>query len=248
MSSGTGSEVRVDPIEEAERIVGHAERREIVVRAAGGVAVAILCPSARRPPLSRTYEDVDFVVGKSAARHLTELFAALGYAPDQELNALQGHQRLHFVDRESGRVADVFVDSIRGCHEIAVKDRLEFHPRTVPPVDLVLSKLQIRETTRKDELDLVALFSDLTLSEDDEGINVTYAAQLAGADWGLWRTTTEVLRRTTEFAASLEGGGAAAGRMSEFLEVLEEAPKSRRWRARARLGDRVRWYEEPEEL
>jgi hypothetical protein len=29
---------------------------------------------------------------------------------------------------------------------------------------------------------------------------------------------------------------------------MEAAPKSRRWRLRAKVGDRKRWYEEPEEV
>ncbi len=29
---------------------------------------------------------------------------------------------------------------------------------------------------------------------------------------------------------------------------VDEEPKGLRWRARARLGDRARWYELPEEL
>jgi hypothetical protein len=244
----TADDIHSDPIQEAIRVLGRAEADEIVIRAAGGVAVALLCPSARRPPLARSYEDVDFVVAKGHSRRVGDLFQALGYAPDQELNALQGGERLHFIAPGDGRVADVFVDSIRGCHEIVLKDRLGVHDRTVPPVDLVFSKLQIRETNRKDELDLVALFTDLELSEDDSGISVTRAAQLVRSDWGLWRTVTEVLGKTTEFAATVDGGQPAAARMGEFAEVLEAAPKSRRWRARSRVGDRVRWYEEPEEM
>ena len=29
---------------------------------------------------------------------------------------------------------------------------------------------------------------------------------------------------------------------------IEEMPKSRRWKIRDRVGDRVRWYQEPEEV
>jgi hypothetical protein len=36
-------------------------------------------------------------------------------------------------------------------------------------------------------------------------------------------------------------------RISEYLEVLEEWPKSRRWKLRAKLGERKQWYELPEE-
>jgi hypothetical protein len=30
--------------------------------------------------------------------------------------------------------------------------------------------------------------------------------------------------------------------------MIEQAPKSSRWRLRERIGDRKRWYQEPEEV
>ena len=30
--------------------------------------------------------------------------------------------------------------------------------------------------------------------------------------------------------------------------ALDAEPKSRRWRLRARMGERVRWYDEPDEI
>ena len=35
--------------------------------------------------------------------------------------------------------------------------------------------------------------------------------------------------------------------LAALERAAEEAPKSRRWKLRARLGERVRWYEQPEE-
>jgi hypothetical protein len=36
--------------------------------------------------------------------------------------------------------------------------------------------------------------------------------------------------------------------VDQLTEYLERAPKSRRWKVRARVGDRVRWYEDVEEV
>ncbi len=38
-----------------------------------------------------------------------------------------------------------------------------------------------------------------------------------------------------------------AAQAAALAGAAEDAPKSRRWKLRARLGDRVRWYQEPEE-
>jgi len=37
-------------------------------------------------------------------------------------------------------------------------------------------------------------------------------------------------------------------RIDALHEAIEQAPKSRGWRMRARIGERKRWYEEPEEV
>jgi hypothetical protein len=40
----------------------------------------------------------------------------------------------------------------------------------------------------------------------------------------------------------------ARARILELERELEEMPKSRRWKLRAKLGERARWYEEPDEI
>ena len=37
-------------------------------------------------------------------------------------------------------------------------------------------------------------------------------------------------------------------RLGELWRRIDDEPKSGRWRLRARVGDRVRWYELPEEV
>jgi hypothetical protein len=37
-------------------------------------------------------------------------------------------------------------------------------------------------------------------------------------------------------------------RVAELRDVIERAPKTQRWKLRARVGNRVKWYEEVEEV
>jgi hypothetical protein len=111
-------------------------------------------------------------------------------------------------------------------------------------------KLQIVETNRKDMIDILALLADHDFSHDESGINIDYIAALAGDDWGLWRTTTMVAERSDKLARELDGfdgRGVIHERVRAYLQALEEAPKSRGWKFRARIGERKRWYELPEE-
>jgi hypothetical protein len=36
-------------------------------------------------------------------------------------------------------------------------------------------------------------------------------------------------------------------RIREYLQAMDAQPKSRRWKLRAKVGDRKQWYELPEE-
>jgi hypothetical protein len=112
-------------------------------------------------------------------------------------------------------------------------------------------KLQVVETNEKDYLDLCAIFADHDLTPDDTGVNSTYIADLTASDWGLWRTLGMVSEAGERFARELPGFAAAeivAERLRRLRAVFEETPKSRGWKLRARVGDRKRWYELPEEV
>lgn len=240
-----------DPVAEGTRIVEAAAERRFPLRLIGGVAVAIQCPSGRQEPLRRSYADIDLTTRGSARKDAIALMEELGYAADREFNTLHGHRRLYFYDEGNERQVDVFVDEANLCHRIDLRARLEAVPLTLPLADLAVLKLQVVETNEKDYLDICALFADHDLSEDESGINVAHIATLVGGDWGLWRTLVMVAERSARFARELPGfdaGERVASRLKRLETALEEAPKSRGWKLRARLGDRKRWYELPEEV
>jgi ribosomal protein L22 len=76
---------------------------------------------------------------------------------------------------------------------------------------------------------------------------------LVGEDWGWWRTVTLNLERIEALLDSGERDAIAGGKLDPRAQLAvlaaaaEDAPKSRRWKMRARIGERKRWYELPEE-
>lgn len=227
--------------DEALRVLHAARDEALTLRAIGGVAVAIRCPLAAQPPLGRTYKDLD-LVGLTSQRQRIEVFLAdLGYVPDKEFNALHGHQRLLHYDRTNRRQLDTFLDRVHMCHTLELKDRLGLHELTLPPADLLLSKLQVVETNERDLKDTLALLLDADIDDDR-------VARVCAGDWGWWRTATEVLERAVAYAEQENVEPLAVRRrVQALLTRIDEEPKSLRWRARARVGERVRWYELPEE-
>lgn len=240
-----------DPVAEGGRIATAAAEEGVPLRLTGGVAVAIRCPSAGEPPLKRAYGDIDLVTVGGARDGVVALLEGLGYAGDREFNVLHGHRRLFFWDARNDRQVDVFVDEAKLCHTIDFRRRLEAVPLTLSLADLMVMKLQVVETNEKDFVDVCAILADHDLSDDDAGVNRAYIAELTASDWGLWRTLGMVAERGERFALELPGfeaGERVAERLRQLRSDLDAVPKTRGWRMRARVGDRKRWYELPEEV
>lgn len=235
-----------DPVAEAERLLDAARRDGTVLRALGGVAVHMRCPSALQPPLARSPKDLDFVSTSKHRKGVVALFREAGYQADAEFNALHGKTRLFFWDAQHARQADLFLDRVSMCHSLDLTDRLDEDPDTLSVSDLLLLKLQVFETNDRDYKDALSLLLD----HADGGIDVPYIARLLSADWGWWRTATMVLERLDRYARELEGfdrAGDVHYRIRDLLGAIEAQPKSTRWKMRARIGERTRWYDLPEE-
>jgi hypothetical protein len=239
-----------DPIEESERIAEEATRRKLGLKLLGGAGIHAHSPSARKPPLKRKYGDLDYAMAKRDRKGALALFPELGYEANDRFNLMNGDRRLYFYDAHHGRQVDVFIDVFRMSHAIDLRARLGHDGPAVSPSDLLLSKLQIYEVNRKDLVDTIALLLDHAIDSaaHDDTIEAPYIARVAAEDWGLYRTlqvNTERLRGTLK---ELEvDRDLVSTRLDELWKVIEDEPKPLKWRFRSQVGDRVRWYELPEE-
>ena len=216
----------------------------------GGAAVNLHSPSARRPPLKRKYGDLDFVAPSRQQQAVQKLFESLGYQGDRRFNTLNGHQRLLYLDSVNGRQIDIFIDRMKMCHVIELANRLGHVGPALTPADLLLSKLQVFEVNMKDLVDTTALLLDHPIADhDDDAINAAYLARLTSDDWGLHRTLQLNTARVRDAAHALEvDAGQVNRRLDELWARIDAQPKSLKWKLRARVGDRVSWYELPEEV
>jgi len=197
----------------------------------------------------RSYHDLDVIVRKDDQKRVGEVFQRAGYEPARQFNAVQGETRLMYLDPLLGSQVDVFLGEFRMCHTVPVADALGAaeHP-SLSLAELILTKLQVVELTAKDMNDVGSLLASHELGDGVEAIDGRQLGRLLGSDWGLWRTVTANLARLREWAPSAPARGdrIAAG-VDALSAVIESAPRSMKWRARARIGDRVIWYELPEE-
>jgi hypothetical protein len=244
--------IRSSVVEEGERLLEIAKGDGAPIALLGGVAVRLRAPEVPSV-LDRQYKDLDFAVPKGRGGDAANLLRAEGYEPDVVFNAMNGKERMIFNDLEHGRQVDVFVGSFRMCHEIPFAKRLRPGEPTLPLAELLLTKLQIVELNEKDVRDTVLLFHGHEVTDrDDDAVNGARIAELCSEDWGLWRTITANLTRCAElvgdYALSEPERKRVSDRLARVLEMIEEAPKSRGWKLRAKIGERKRWYDLPEEV
>jgi hypothetical protein len=240
-----------DPIAEANRIIERAKEKRVVLRLFGGVAFKLRCPSANHRSLQRRYVDIDFMGHQRQSREIQKLFVELGYSERDIFNAMQGDRRLIFNDTGNGRRVDVFLDEFEMCHKLSLKDRMEIDDKTIPLADLLATKLQIIEINGKDLNDMMSILVDYEIADTDKGtINGSYLAKLIGNDWGLYKTFTMNLNRLFEETEKLDIDAQqkekAKSRIENLRRTFEDTPKSLGWKIRAKVGERVRWYELPE--
>jgi hypothetical protein len=239
-------------VDEAERLLDQAQRDGTTLALLGGVAVRLHATEVP-PSLDREYKDIDFAVPKGRGGDADKLLRAGGYEPEITFNAMMGKERMLFHDPEHGRQVDVFVGSFRMCHEIPFAGRLSVGAPTVPLAELVLTKLQIIQLNEKDVRDTVLIFHGHEVADhDSDAINAQRIAELCAADWGLWRTISGNLTRCREHLGdyALPPGelDRIGARLDTLLDRIEQEPKSRGWKLRAKIGERKRWYELPEEV
>jgi hypothetical protein len=237
---------------EAVRIVEAGAAQQVKLRLLGGLAIRLRCPSAAAPPFQRLYPDID-LASMAASQTIESLLTGLGYVPDREFNVLNGATRLLFFDPVHQRQVDVFVGHFEMCHRLPLAGRIDIDSLTLPLADLLLSKLQIVQMNDKDLRDMSVLLLDHPLGDTDgENINQRRVVELCAKEWGWWKTVQLSLDKTASFCAGLGLAPTASDvvlqRITALRVALDSAPKSLSWKARAAVGERVRWYNVPEEV
>jgi hypothetical protein len=236
-------------LDEALRIATAAEAAGITLRLAGSLAihrcaaasVPLVAQLGREPP-----GDIDFIATSEDWERVDALLTGEGYTSDAELDRAREWGIARLIYTKPGVKIDVFFDRVEMSHTIDYSGRLATSDFAVAPADLLLSKLQVHDLTEKDVIDLLVLL-------DGAELDLSRVLGVLGEDWGFWYTAAGNLDQAAAFVAAhpeldAERRHALAVRVQELREQLDDAPKSRRWRMRARVGTRVRWYEPVEQV
>jgi hypothetical protein len=214
-----------DAYDESVKVVRQANAQGIPLKLIGGQAVRVLCPTF--PHRARNDQDMDFACVSRAKREVIDFFADRGFLGDARFNLLHGDRQMYFTTAAGRTSVDVVMDRLNMCHVLDFRDRINRMPDTLDVADLLLSKLQIVELNAKDVHDLLHLLSAFEVRDGDEPgtIGTDRIGGIVRDDWGWWRTITMNLDK-----------------------VAQLADGDLKWKLRAKVGDRVQWYQLPEEV
>lgn len=239
-------------VDRALDLVEKARAHGIEFRILGSLAYRLHCPANVKlfDEMKRDLTDVDLAASGKQRKQARAFLETEGYEIDRNLLVATEGSRYAFTDPGSGMVVDIFFDELYFCHPIPLRDRLHLDYPTITPTDLLLEKMQIVEINPKDIKDsLVLLLEHPIDSSNPDAIDGSYIAKLLAADWGFYYTVTQNLDKLLDHAADYralgERGSEVVGeRVNELLQAIEEEPKTSKWKMRARIGPRKRWYQE----
>jgi len=241
---------------ELQRILIASEENNVTLRVIGSLAFQMHCPKYGylQAAMGRAYTDIDFAGYRKEAKAVNQMMTALGYKESREVFIMSEGDRSIFHQVNGSLYVDVFYDKLDFSHVISWADRLDVDSPTIPLAELLLEKMQIFEINEKDIIDTIMLLLEHPLGDSDvEVINIERISKQLARDWGLWRTTTMNLDKVKQMAGqysqlSDEEQSHVVKQVERSLERIEAEPKSRGWKLRARVGDRVKWYKDVDEV
>lgn len=252
-----------DFINSAARIVEAGQEQGITLRIMGAVAFRVHTPGLadlhkrlnRLNNLGVEFTDLDLMTYGKFGSKLEAFFSSLGYPADQHAK-YQIHvwaQRQFYHDSTGKFKIDVFFDKLEMSHTIDFRNRLEMDSPTIPLAELLLEKMQIVEINEKDVKDAIILLLGHEVGENDQDkINAKYIASGLAEDWGLWYTATLNLEKVKLLASKYEQLSGSekqtiASRVDSLKQDIDEFPKATKWKLRARIGPKHKWYRDVEE-
>jgi len=242
---------------EAVEVVIGAGEANVTLRVVGSGGIRLHCaaPGEAMDRLARPAKDIDFIVPKEDRKGMRRFLESRGYVVDRDLLVAMEGMRYSFGHPETKIEIDVFVERLQFNHTIEVRHRLDRHRLTIPLEELLLQKLQIVNLTATDILDLAVLLGTHRVAPEPAGgeeIDATHIAALLAKDWGFHHTAVRNLQRlraATGAAVDMgqEVNGSILDRVDLLLHIIDKQPKSIAWRVRAKVGERMQWWEDVDE-
>lgn len=237
------------------QLMDKASEFNVTMRVIGSIAFRIKAPEYKHIQYKnqRYLTDVDFVTYGKHITRVQDLFFSLGWKENQTVLRLFGDKRRIFYHPHQDIHSDIFIDKLRFCHPIDFRKRLELDYPTISLIDLLLEKLQIVEINKKDLVDIMLLIRKYQISDNPQkdAINIEHLAKICSRNWGWWKTATTNLDKVLHFAEGYldsEDADIVNKRISRILSTLQNERKTIFWEIRNIIGEKMKWYDDVEEV
>ncbi|MEM2995395.1 MAG: hypothetical protein QXI91_05210 [Candidatus Bathyarchaeia archaeon] len=208
------------------------------------------------------YSDIDYISYRNHREKLKNFFDKIGYVKRRATLSTAASERQIYYHPKGWFYVDVFFDKLLVAnHPIDFKGRLELDYPTITSTDLLLEKLQMWEAfSIKDLKDCLLLLKAHEIKEksEKESIDASYIAKLLAEDWGFWYTATTNLKKLKKFVSEIDKLGVEANinpkqiekkdreeiteKVQFLLDRIEKEEKSFKWKMRAKIGTKKKWY------
>jgi hypothetical protein len=208
------------------------------------------------------YSDIDYVSYRNCREKIKELLDKIGYAKRKATLSTAASERQIYYHPKGWFYVDVFFDKLLVAnHPLDFKGRLELDYPTITVTDMLLEKLQMWEAfSIKDLKDCLLLLKAHNVEEkgEKESIDASYIAKLLAEDWGFWYTATTNLKKLRKFMSEIDKLGIEANinpkqiekkdreeiteKAQFLLDRIEKEEKSFKWKMRAKIGTKKKWY------
>ncbi len=240
----------------ADTIMNESKKRNLTLRLLGALAFYKHCPQFNYFQIEskRIFTDIDFMSYIEQKRDIEKMFLDLGYIDDKRIQTVPGVKRSIFFSADNSLHSDIFYDVLEFSHAIGFKGRLEIDYPTISLVDLFLEKMQIFQINKKDIIDTIMLLCEHAVgSTDNEEINIDYLSKTCKSDWGLWKTLTANLDKIDRLLdkynfLSTDHKRIVRERLHCIKQRIDDEPATIGWKLRSRIGERVKWYRDVDEV
>ncbi len=245
-------------IDEALVILRAASEAKVALKMLGGLAIRIHSLNeeefanrlGRSAEPGQEYSDIDFATYYKSREGVKRVMESLGYSKRPSTMSTSASQRQIYFHPKGWFYIDVFWDKLKAAnHPISFRNRLAIDPVSIPLSDLLLEKLQIVSFSKKDMLDSFLLLKahTVTVKEGLETIGTDRVARVLCGDWGFWYTVTTNLQGIRGYVKGMrvlttQETSDLSSKVEKLLYAANSVPKSLRWKLRAILGSRRKWY------
>lgn len=241
----------------AKKMVKYASQKNIDLRLFGSVGIGIYCQSNGIIIDETCFKDIDFVGKIEQLNKANEVINDLGFTMTHFQYSKNGEHRVYksITGKYSRELSiDIYFGMLTFNHTIPPPYFDNVNKYTIPPTQLLISKLAIVEITEKDKKDIALLLHQLLIGNENTTTTIKegYLVEIlcrSCQGWEISQTVIKNLNSVKTYLCNITSiDNSIHNTIMEKIEtltiIIEQSDKSLTWRIRKFIGTKVKHYKE----